>query len=79
MRAHRALAESACSFRVVHAPDDDLAERVAVVARTMKALAAQRCGRFIIEALVAQPPGEAQVFESPDRGLDIETPSATHR
>lgn len=79
VKAHRALAESGCSFLVVHAPDDDLAERVAVVARTMKAVAAQRYGRFIIEELVEQAPGEAQVFESPDRGLDTETPTAPRR
>jgi hypothetical protein len=79
VKAHRALAESGCSFLVVHAPDDDLAERVAVVARTMKAVAAQRYGRFIIEELVEQAPGEAQVFESPGRGLDIETRDAARR
>ncbi len=76
VKAHRALAESGCYFLVVHAPDDDLAERVAVVAREMKAVAAQRYGRFIIEELVEQAPGEAQVFESPERGLDIETKAA---
>ncbi|MEQ1685045.1 MAG: hypothetical protein ABL916_15465 [Burkholderiaceae bacterium] len=79
MRSHTASAESGCSFLVVHAPDDDLAERVTVVARTMKAVAAQRYGRFIIEELVEQAPGEAQVFESPERGLDIETPAATRQ
>ena len=79
VKAHRALAESGCSFLVVHAPDDDLAERVAAVARTMKAVSAQRYGRFIIEELVEQAPGEAQVFESPERGLDVETPAAPQR
>ncbi len=79
VKAHRAQAESGCSFLVVHAPDDEQAERVATVARTMKAVTAQRYGRFIIEELVAQAPGEAQVFESPERGLDTETPAATRR
>lgn len=79
VKAHRALAENGCSFLVVHAPDDDLAERVAVVARTMKAVAAQRYGHFIIEELVEQAPGEAQVFESPERGLDIEPPAEPRR
>ncbi|MDP3669929.1 MAG: hypothetical protein Q8R69_09625 [Telluria sp.] len=79
VKAHRALAESGCSFLVVHAPDDDLAERVAVVARATKAVAAQRYGRFIIEELVEQAPGEAQVFESPERGLDVETPATPPR
>lgn len=79
VKAHRALAESGCSFLVVHAPDDELAERVALVARSMKAVAAQRYGRFIIEELVEQAPGEPQVFESPERGLDVETPGAPQR
>ena len=74
VKAHRALAESGCSFLVVHAPDDDLAERVAVVARTMNAVAAQRYGRFIIEELVEQASGQAQLFESPERGLDMHAP-----
>jgi hypothetical protein len=63
----------------VHAPDGELAERVAVVALNMKAVAAQRFGRFIIDALVEQMQGRAQVFESPERGLDIETPAAPRR
>lgn len=71
VKAHRALAESGCSFLVVHAPDDDLAERVAAVARTMQAVAAQRYGRFIIEELIDQAPDQAQLFESPERGLDL--------
>lgn len=73
VKAHRALAESGCSFLVVHAPDDDLAERVATVARTMQAVAAQRYGRFIIEELIDQAPDQAQLFESPERGLDLPT------
>ena len=79
VRAHRALAESGCSFLVARAPGDELAERVAVVARTMKAVAAQRYGRFISEELVEQAPGEAQVFESPECGLDIDTRAAPRR
>ncbi len=71
IQAHRALAEAGCSFLVVHAPDDAKAEQVAVVARTGKAAAAQRYGRFLIEELIDTPPGQAQVFESPERGLDL--------
>lgn len=69
--AHRALAEAGCHFLVVHAPDDEQAEQVAVVARTGQAVAAQRYGHFIIEELIDLPPGHTQVFESPDRGLDL--------
>ena len=71
IQAHRALAEKGCSFLVVHAPDDAQAAQVAVVARTGQALAAQRYGRFLIEELIDQPAGQAQVFESPERGLDL--------
>ena len=71
IKAHRALAQSGCSFLVVHAPDDAQAERVADMARSMKAVAAQHYGSLLIEELIELPPGETQVFESPDRGLDL--------
>lgn len=79
VKAHRELAVSGCSFLVVHAPSDELAERVASVARAGHAVTAQRYGRFLIEELVEQAPGESQVFESPDRGLDTEDPPAPRR
>lgn len=79
IKAHRALAQSGCSFLVVHAPDDAQAERVAAVARTLKAVSAQRYGSFLIEELIELPPGETQVFESPDRGLDVAEPGVAHR
>ena len=71
IHAHRALAEAGCSFLVVHAPDDAQAKQAATVARTGRAIAAQRYGRFLIEELIDTPPGQAQVFESPERGLDL--------
>ena len=71
IHAHRALAEKGCSFLVVHAPDNAQAEQVAAVARAGQAVAAQRYGRFLIEELIDTPPGQAQVFESPERGLDL--------
>ena len=74
IHAHLALAESGCSFLVVHAPDDARAEQVAMLARMTNAVAAQRYGRFLIEELIATPAGQTQVFESPDRGLDIALP-----
>lgn len=75
VKAHRALAQRGCSFLVVHAADETQAQRVATVARGMKAVTAQRYGRFIIEELIDLPDGDVQVFESPDRGLDTDAPA----
>ena len=61
---HRALADTGCSFLVVQAPDDEQAERVAVVARKLKAAAAQRYGSFIIEDLSELTPEDTPVYES---------------
>jgi len=72
IKAHRELAQNGCSFLVVQAPDDERAERVTLVARATNAVAAQRYGRFIVEELIDLPPGQKQVFESPDRGLDMD-------
>ncbi len=44
-------------------------------ARSMQAVAAQRYGSFLIEELIERTPGEPQVFESPDRGLDVDVPA----
>jgi hypothetical protein len=71
VKAHRALAEDGCSFLVVHARTDEQATRVADIARSTKAVAAQQYGRFIVEELIDAAPGKTQVFESPDRGLDL--------
>lgn len=61
INAHRALAESGCSFLIVYAPDDEQAKRVAVVARTMKAAAAQHYGTFMIEEIIDLTPGGGPV------------------
>jgi hypothetical protein len=52
VKVHRALAQQGCSFLVVHAPSDELAGRVAAIARAMKAEAAQHYGHFMIEDVV---------------------------
>ena len=57
VKAHGALAESGCSFLVVHAPEEAQAERVATVARATKAVSAQHYGSFMIEDVIALPPG----------------------
>ena len=38
----------------------------------MQAVSAQRYGSFMIEELIERTPGQAQVFESPERGLDVD-------
>ena len=75
VKAHRALADEGCCFLVVFAPDDTQSKVVDAVIKTHRARAAQRYGSFMIEELVESVEGETQVFESPDRGLDIDVPA----
>ena len=75
VKAHRALAERGYHWLIVHAPDDDLARRVADTARAAGAERAQSYGRFIIEELIEHDDDLPQVGESPDRQLDSQTPS----
>lgn len=75
VKAHRELALQGSSFLVVHAPSDELVERVADVARRFDASRAQSYGRFLIEELVQVGSDDRQVGESPDRGLDAQTHS----
>jgi hypothetical protein len=75
VRAQRELAARGCGFLVVHAPDDERAARVDTVLRASHAVAAQRYGRLIVEECVEPPQAAAQVFESPDRGLDLPAPA----
>ncbi|MEO7010071.1 MAG: hypothetical protein ABI156_13060 [Caldimonas sp.] len=79
VKAQRALAEQQFSFLIVHAPDAEQVKRVAAVARSNHAHTAQSYGRLIIEELIDQTPGDTQVFESPDRGTDIEVPGEPKR
>jgi hypothetical protein len=74
VKAHRELALKGYHWLVVRA-DDEQAARVAEVARSHGAERAQLYGRFIIEELIDRPGDLAQVAESPDRGLDAQTPS----
>jgi hypothetical protein len=73
--AHRVLAEKGYHWLLVYAGDDDQAARIARTARDCGAERAQHYGRFIIEELIDRPGGLTQVAESPDRGLDAQTPS----
>lgn len=78
VKAHRDLAQSGCSFLVVQTPDERLTEMAVNVARTQRAVSAQRYGWLIVEEMLEEP-GSPQVFESPARGLDIEAPAAENR
>jgi hypothetical protein len=79
VRAHRALAVQGYHFLVVHVPEKREgalpAQQIADIAREQGALRAQLYGSFIIEELIQRPDQLTQVGESPDRGLDAQTPS----
>jgi hypothetical protein len=84
VKVHGQLAAEGCSFLVVHAPDDEHADRVATVLGATHPVAAQRYGHFLIEEMVLAADPPTQVFESPERGLDqtvTDRPAAapTHR
>lgn len=70
IKAHREWAQEGCSFLVVHAPEQAHVDKVNAVAHTLKAVAAQRYGRFVTEELIEGDPGDNQTNESPDTGLD---------
>lgn len=73
--AHRALAARGYHWLVVQVGSDDQATRVARAAEGCGAERAQHYGHFIIEELIERPGDMPQVAESPDRGLDAQTPS----
>lgn len=75
VKSHRDLAERGHSFLVVKADGDDRTQQVADIARRFNAARAQKYGRLLIEELIEVGSGENQVAESPDRGLDAQTPS----
>ncbi|MFG6432190.1 hypothetical protein [Roseateles sp. LYH14W] len=72
--AHRVLAVRGYHWLVVRAADDEQAVQIARAAEGEGAERAQHYGHFIIEELI-EPGSEPQVAESPDRGLDAQTPS----
>jgi hypothetical protein len=74
IKSHRALAERGYHWLVVRAPGREQALQVAQLARAHGAERAQHYGNFIIEELI-NPGTRPQVAESPDRGLDAQTPS----
>jgi hypothetical protein len=78
-KAHLELAEAGHPFVTVKVDGDDEAVRVADVARPFGPDRAQHYGRFVIEELIEPGTGEEQVAESPDRGLDAQTPSGQEK
>ena len=75
IKAHRELAQRGYHWLVVRAPDREQALKVAECAHRHGAERAQLHGTFIIEELIEHPTDLAQVAESPDRGLDAQSPS----
>ncbi len=75
VKAQGELAALGYHFLVVQAGDDEMARRVADTARPFNAERAQYYGNFVIEELIEHADDEPQVAESPDRGLDAQTPS----
>lgn len=73
VKAHRALAQSGCNFLVVSAPQAEQVQRIQTIANTMKAKSAQRYGSLVVEELLEADLNQSQVFESPDRGLDVDS------
>lgn len=60
VRLHGDLAQKGCSFLVVDAPTEALAEQVAGLVRAIQPATAQHYGRFMIEDLTEEPPGRMQ-------------------
>lgn len=78
-KANRDLAAQGHHFLVVRAEGGAAERHAAEVARRHGATRAQAYGRFIIEELIEPPGGLSQVAESPDRGLDAQTPDGLER
>lgn len=75
VKAQLELARLGYHFLVVRVGDDAQARRVAARARVHGAERAQHYGHFVIEELIEHADDLPQVAESPDRGLDSQTPS----
>lgn len=75
VKAQRELALQGYHFIVARAGSDERAALIAREAERCGAERAQSYGRFVIEELIDRPGELAQVGESPDRGLDAQTPS----
>jgi hypothetical protein len=65
VRLHGQLAAEGCSFLVVHAPDDEHADRVASLLNATHAVTAQRYGHFVIEEMVLAADPSAPLGQTP--------------
>lgn len=74
VKAQLELARLGYHFLVVEA-GDKLARRVAELASRHRAERAQLYGHFIVEELIEHPDDQRAVADTPDRGLDAQTPS----
>ena len=74
VKAQLAWAQQGQAFVAVRANDDEL-PKVVAVAKTCQASRAQRYGLLVVEEMLPVGTDEHQIAESPDRGLDAQTPA----
>ena len=79
VKAHQALAERGYHWLVVRVDSDEAARNAADALKAAGAERAQLYGRFIIEEMITRPADLHQVKESPDTGLDPQTPSGQEK
>lgn len=79
VKAYRELAERGFHWLVVRVDDDDRARQAADALHAQGAERAQLYGRFIIEEMIERAADLPQVKESPDTGLDPQTPSGQEK
>ncbi|MEG1770130.1 MAG: hypothetical protein RR311_16775 [Comamonas sp.] len=79
VKANRELAVHGFHFIVVRVDDDDIARQAADALKAQGAERAQLYGRFIIEEMITRAADMPQVKESPDSGLDPQTPSGQEK
>jgi len=79
VKAYRELAERGFHWLVVRVEDDDKARSAADALHAEGAERAQLYGRFIIEEMITRSADLPQVKESPDTGLDPQTPSGQEK
>jgi hypothetical protein len=77
VRAHRELAAQGYHWLIVKAENRDQAIAIAEAAEPHEASRAQYYGRLIVEELISPDVDAGQRNESPETGLDSETPSGT--
>lgn len=79
VKAYRELAERGFHWLVLREDDDERARRAADALHAEGAERAQLYGRFIIEEMITRSADMPQVKESPDSGLDPQTPSGQEK